>query len=174
MKLHADTLKRELWKKDFRDLFPELQPQIRAFFARPSCGKCLRDIVVGMQGQEEVLKTYFGEEVELPPVPSGPTEQETAPRPTTEMPAIPAGQVEGDGTSPMPSGRPTMSVPMSPRFAGFKRICRTFKVEEVDKGLEDYPPVRFKVEGVSRYQDEISIIFSDLKPQKPKGDTPPT
>ena len=61
MELDVTTLKRELWKKDFRDLFPELKPQIRNFFARPSCGKCIRDIVKGMEGQQTILSDYFGE-----------------------------------------------------------------------------------------------------------------
>lgn len=51
-------IKRELWKKAFRDLFPEWKDQIGKFLANPGC-ECNRPLLISILESKDRLESYF-------------------------------------------------------------------------------------------------------------------
>ena len=57
-------LKKALWKKEFRDLFPDLKDKIKKFLTNPNC-KCHQSLFNSLLHGKEKLEEYFGGPVTL-------------------------------------------------------------------------------------------------------------
>lgn len=64
MEITKSLIIKSLWKREFRDLFPELKSDIDVFLQNPGC-KCNEPLYNTILQQTDRLKRYFGEEMRI-------------------------------------------------------------------------------------------------------------
>lgn len=157
MLLSPKDIKNELWKAEFRALFPELRELIQKYFASPTCGRCFETLLWEIQKYPDRLKTYFKEDITFVP---------THIKRASEAEIPPGASAVGDSTPQLSSlPRPTPATP--PKWVPIRRIFRLFQLEEVEKGLESYPPSKYRIEAMAEVGGRISILLLEFGSPQP-------
>lgn len=155
-----EVIKQELWKADFRSLFPEITDQIRKYFAYPNCGKCFSDVYSFITNDAAKLSEYFGDEVQI------------------QSPATVKVKKLNEGTKQVPGKIIANAIPAAARAKRrapqpIQRYFRTWPQPEVEANLKDFPPPKYKIETMSQESGQVSFVFLEygIPGEQEKGPT---
>lgn len=157
-KIGSQEIKEALWNIDFREKLPDLRDDIKKYFVYPNCGKCFSDLYEKISSRLDVLKDYFGEEVEVELLS------------TADVPAKTGkGGVDERGLSERVAHRRPRRLQTNKRrrklAVEYTRVFRSFQTSSIEEDLKNYPPSKFIVEAMTQSGDMINIIF--LTTEKP-------